>query len=263
MVSMANPDFESLRHQFTGHWQAIEQATPDERRVLVIELAKALADWEAGQTEPLARLPDLQRSGHWSALGTLVATESNRIAARLGEEKQTLRARLTGNAAAIAASEAALAALAPEVEGLDAELAATAAPIADLAAREAALRERLSTLQRLRTLEAELTQARDELTALAERLRRVEDPTDLLGVLGPMHEQIVAFYDAWRRAGGEIVEALLGAGADALLPPPAPDLLAVPERLSALDRELRAIDQVLAARIRARDDLDQTLKARV
>jgi hypothetical protein len=263
MVSMANPDFESLRHQFTGHWQAIEQAAPEERRVLVIELAKALADWEAAQTEPLARLPDLQRSGHWSALGTLVAAESNRIAARLGDEKQALRVRLTENAAAIKASESALTVLALEVECLDAELAATATQLADLAARKAALRERLSALQRLRALEVELVQARDELIVLADHLRRGEDPTDLLGVLGRMHEQIVAFYDAWRLAGREIIEALLGAGTDAMLPPPTPDLLAVPERLSALDRELRAIDQVLAARIRAQDDLDQTLKARV
>ena len=260
---MANPDFESLRHQFTGHWQAIEQAAPDERRVLVIELAKVLADWESAQTEPLARLADRQRSVHWSALGPLVAAESNRIAARLGEEKQAQRARLTENAAAIEACEAGLAVLTPEVESLDAELAATAAQLADLADREAALRERLSALQRLRALEAELAQARDELTTLAERLQRGEDPTGLLGSLGGVHERIIDFYDAWRVAGGEIADALLGPGADAMQLPAAPDLLAVPERLSALNRELRAIDQVLAARLRAQDELDQTLKTRV
>jgi hypothetical protein len=78
-----------------------------------------------------------------------------------------------------------------------------------------------------------------------------------------VHERIIDFYDAWRVAGGEIADALLGPGADAMQLPAAPDLLAVPERLSALNRELRAIDQVLAARLRAQDDLDQTLKARV
>lgn len=260
---MTQPDFATLRLQFTGHWQAIEQAAPDERRVLVIELAKALADWEAGQTEPLARLPDLQRSGHWSALGTLAAAESNRIATRLGEEKQALRARLGDTAAAIETAETGLAALRPEVESLDAELTATAAQLADLTARESALRERLVALQRLRTLEAELAQAREEVSTLAERLQHGDDPTGMLGALGQVHRQIVAFYDAWRRASGEIAEALLGTGADAMQVPSAPDLLAVPERLTVLDRELRAIDQVLAARIRAQDDLDQSHKARV
>ncbi|AUB80577.1 hypothetical protein [Candidatus Thiodictyon syntrophicum] len=260
---MANRDFDLLRHQFTGHWQAIEQAAPHERRVLVIELAKALADWEAGQSEPLPRLPDLQRSGHWGALGTLAAAESSRIAARLGAEKQALRTRLADTAAAIAAAETGLAALMPEVDGLDADLAATAAQLADLTARESALRERLSALQRLRALESELAPARDELTALAEGFLRDEDPTGMLGALGRVHRQLVAFYDAWRLASVEIADALLGTGADAMQVPPAPDLLAVPERLAALDRELRAIDQALAGRIRAQDALDQTLKARV
>lgn len=260
---MTSPDFESLRHQFAGHWQAIEQAAPHERRILIVELAKVLADWECNQTEPLARLPDLQRSGHWSALGTLAATESNRIAGRLGDEKQALRARLTETAGVIAATEASLAALAPEVESLETALATNAARLPELAARETAVRERLSALQRLHALETELAQARDALSVVAGRLPPGEDPSGLLAALGSVQRRIVAFYDAWRVAGGEIADAMLASGADAIQPPPPPDLLAVPERLSALDRELRAIDQVLAARVSTRDDLDQTLKGRI
>lgn len=259
---MANPDFQTLQHQFIGHWQAIEQADPTERRLLVIELAKALAEWEAAQTGPLDRFQDLRRSGHWSALAQAAAAQSQQIAERLGEEKPALRRRLQETAAGIAAAESRLTALTPEVESAHAELAVGEADLAALAQREAALLRQLDAWQRLRGLQSRLEEARADLAGLTDRLQRGGDPTGVLGEIAGLWGLVTGYYDAWLLANRDIADQLLDAPAPGLATA-SPEVLAVPDRLRALDRELKAIDGLLAGQLQQQDALDQTLKSRV
>lgn len=256
---MTQPDFVTLSPQFAAQWQDIEKADPSQRRVLVSELIRALADWEARRTDPLARLPALQRAAHWSAVADMAAAEAGRIAAGLGAEKAALHARLTDSAAAINAARADLAALTAEVGALDSELAVADTSVEALGARADDLRARLHTLQRLRELAAALARQRAEIAVLTAEHKDVTDPGGLLAALAQVHKILADFYAAWQQASADLAAALGTEVGD--LPPPDADLLALPERLLALDRELGAIDQVLTARVCAQDAEDQARRA--
>ena len=285
---MANTDFHALHHQVLDQWQAIEQADPAARRVLMVELAKVLAEWEAAQDEPLAKVQDLTRTGHWHSLAQAAAAEARRQVERLGEEKPALRQRLTNVATLIGNTQGEIQALTLAVEALRQELALTETTLAELEEREAVLRRQLDACHRLRELESEVTAVRTELGLLAETLQRGDDPADVLTRLASLREVVVGYYTAYLQAsrdiagqlaGGDVADvpppepassagpapsALHAASATAASPaPPAPAILEIPSRLLALDRELKAIDQVLADQLRIQDAVDLETKARV
>lgn len=285
---MANTDFHALHHQVLDQWQAIEQADPAARRVLMVELAKVLAEWEAAQDEPLAKVQDLTRTGHWHSLAQAAAAEARRQVERLGEEKPALRQRLTDVATLIGNTQGEIQALTLAVEALRQELALTETTLAELEEREAVLRRQLDACHRLRELESEVTAVRTELGLLAETLQRGDDPADVLTRLASLREVVVGYYTAYLQAsrdiagqlaGGDVADvpppepassagpapsALHAASATAASPaPPAPAILEIPSRLLALDRELKAIDQVLADQLRIQDAVDLETKARV
>lgn len=259
---MANTDFQALRYQFMGHWQAIEQAEPAERRVLLVELAKALAEWEAEQDEPLGKVQELKRTGHWSALAQVAAAQSQGIAERLGDEKQALRQRLQESSARIDANTAQVQALQQDIDTIGAELSLSQAHLDELAHREAALRQQIQALERLQQLQPEVDRAQAEFAALAATLRQGEEPGEVLAGLASLREVLTAHYDAYLLASRSIADQLRMDGSDTLHAPPSPEALAVPERLLALDRELKAIDQVLAVQLQQQDRLDRETMAR-
>lgn len=288
---MANTDFQALHHQVLDQWQAIEQADPAERRVLMVELAKVLAEWEAAQDEPLAKVQDLTRTGHWHSLAQAAAAEANRQVERLGEEKPALRQRLTEVATLIGNTQGEIQALTPAVEALRQELALTEASLADLEEREAVLRRQLATCRQLGELESEVMAVRTELGLLADTLQRGDDPAEVLARLASLREVVVGYYRAYLQASRDIAGQLAGGDVADVPPPepassagpppsvlhaasaasiasatavsPAPGILEIPNRLLALDRELKAIDQVLADQLRLQDAVDLETKARV
>lgn len=291
---MAYTDFHALHHQVLDQWQAIGQADPAAGRVLMVELAKVLAEWEAAQDEPLAKVQDLTRTGHWHSLAQAAAAEARRQVERLGEEKPALRQRLTDVATLIGNTQGEIQALTPAVEALRQELALTEATLADLEEREAGLRRQLATCRQLGELEAEIAAVRDELGLLAETLQRGDDPAEVLTRLASLREVVVGYYTAYLQASRDIAGQLAG-GDVADAPPaepasstgpapsalhaasaasiasiasstaasPAPGIFEIPNRLLALDRELKAIDQVLADQLRLQDAVDRETKARV
>jgi chromosome segregation ATPase len=259
---MAQTDFQALRYQFMGHWQAIEQAEPAERRVLLVELAKALAEWEAGQDEPLGKVQELKRTGHWSALAQVAAAQTQGIAERLGEEKQALRNRLLDSRTLIESSENQAQAVKQEIESISAELALGEARLAELTQQDAEQRQQLDAIRRLRDLQPEVERAKMEFTALVERLRQGEEPGDVLAGLVSLREVLATHYAAYLAASRRLSDQLLTAGSDALHALPTPEALAVPERLLVLDQELKAIDQLLAGQLQQQDVLDRETMAR-
>ena len=285
---MANADFHALHHQVLDQWQAIEQADPAERRVLMVELAKVLAEWEAAQDEPLAKVQDLTRTGHWHSLAQAAAAEARRQVERLGEEKPALRQRLTEVATQIGNTQGEILALTPALEALRQDLALTEATLADLEEREAVLRRQLATCRQLGELESEIAAVRTELGLLADTLQRGDDPAEVLARLASLRGVVVGYYSAYLQASRDIAGQL--AGGDAADAPPAepalstepassalhaasiasataasftPGILEIPNRLLALDRELKAIDQILADQLRLQDAVDRETKARV
>lgn len=259
---MAQKDFQALRYQFMGHWQAIEQAEPAERRVLLVELAKALAEWEAEQVEPLDKIQDLKRTGHWSALAQVAGAQAQVIADRLGAEKQALRQRLEQGCQLITQHQQQCQTLQEEVESLGQELSPEGTTLEELMQREASLRQQLAALQRLHDLQPEVDRAKAQSAALIERMRQGDEPGDILAALCPLHELLATHYDAYLVASRAISDQLLNTAADPLRAPPAPEALAIPGRLLALDQELKAIDQVLAGQLRQQDEHDQAAMAR-
>lgn len=270
---MGTADFATLQHQFLDQWQAIEQADPAERRVLIIELAKALAEWEAAQEAPLDRGQDLTRTGHWSSVAQVAAAEARRLAERLGEAKPALRQRLDGVGQQIATTEGELQALTPEVEALFQELALAEASLVELEGRLAALHRQRDACQRLGELQAEVAAAKAELDLLGDTLRRGDEPSEVLARLASLRDVVASYYAAYLQASRDIAAQL--AGGDSVDAPTAgasfvasasasvSAILDVPDRLLSLDRELKAIDQVLAEHLRSQDAVDLEIKARV
>ncbi|NCA71502.1 MAG: hypothetical protein EOM91_15710 [Sphingobacteriia bacterium] len=255
-------DFQTLQHQFLDQWAEIQQAQPAERRILAVELAKALAEWEAAQAEPLEKLLNLKRSAQWSALAQTAAAASAGIAARLGEEKQTLRDRLQDTQARIRDAESQLQALTPQVEEIGAELAVSEASLEDLTQRETALRRQLDACLRLRELQSKVTGIKTELGLLGDRLQAGKDPVEVLSRFAGMRDALVEYYDAYIGATRDISGHLLNEAAWSAAPPTR-EVLEIPSRLLHLDRELKDIDQTLAGHLAQQEALDLKTKARV
>lgn len=255
-------EFQTLRHQFLDQWSQIEQADPAQRRILVVELAKALADWEAAQAEPIEKRVDLKRTAHWSALAQTAAAASGEIAARLGAEKQALGDRLRETQARIHDTESQLQTLTPQVEEISAELALSEASLQDLTQREKALRQRLDACLSLRDLQSEVAGINTELGLLGDRLQAGQDPTEALSRLAGMRDSLVGYYDAYLSATRDISSQLSDDAAGSTAPPP-PAVLEVPSRLLDLDRALKDIDQTLARHLDQQEAMDLEIKARV
>ncbi|CRI67785.1 hypothetical protein THIOKS1810003 [Thiocapsa sp. KS1] len=255
-------DFQTLRYQFLNQWSQIEQADPADRRILVVELAKALADWEAAQAEPLEKLVNLKRNAHWSALAQTAAAASGEIAERLGEEKQTLRDRLRETQARIQDAESQLQTLTPRVEEISAELALSESSLVDLTQRETALRQQLDACLRLSDLQSKVTGIKTELGLLGDRLRAGQDPAEVLSRLAGMRDTLGEYYDAYLSATRDISSQLSDDAAWSAAPP-TPEVLDVPSRLLDLDRALKDIDRTLAGHQARQEALDLEIKARV
>jgi cell division protein FtsB len=261
----SNMEFDALRHQFSGHWQAIEQADPALRRVLVAELGKILLEWEAAQGTPLEGAQSLRRIGYWSSLATLVAEQSGRIVEQIGQDKQALTIRLNETAQRIKTAKEHGAALETDIKLLADELALEQGELERIDARIAELERQRESLRVLSGLREELDQARSSLGRLAEQLEQGEDPVGVLediSRLVALREALISHYRAYLDASGRIVECLR-------LPDPAsvqgvssPELEQVPRRLCALDQELKAIDDILARQLSTQDKHDRIVESR-
>ncbi len=258
---MGSVDFQSLQPQLHDQLRAIELAEPSERRVLMIELAKVLAAWEATRNEPLTWTEELARTGHWSDLALAAGAESRRLAVRLGEAKPALCRRLQEVGLLIEAAEVELQPLTSEVEALRDKLSLSDAHLADLIAREVALRQQLEAAQRLQALQSEVAEAQAKLGLLGDTLQRGDKPSEILAGLASLRDAVLGYYGAYLEATRNISDQLTGDGEVTATPSNA--LLEIPARLLALDRELESIDDVLSGHLRRQEALDLEIKARV
>lgn len=257
--------FETLFRQFSSLWEAIQQADAAPRRVLVAELAKVLLEWESAQTTPLEAMPMLRRTGYWTTIATLTASQCEQIADQLGQTKPTLTARLEATQTRITEHQTRLTALAADIEalGVATNLAAT-----DLnTVQEAITRHQdlLDQLHVLETLQAELTQALPIAATLELRLEQGEAPSRIMGEWNDLmflREKLLEHYRTCYEVSRTIAENLLEPLPDDVAAPPSPELQGLPQRLEALEQELEAIDGVLAARLKVQDEVDELARKR-
>lgn len=257
--------FETLLQQFSGLWEAVLQADVAQRRVLVAELAKVLLEWEAAQTTPLDPLPMLRRTGYWSTIATVTASQCEQIGDQLGEAKPTLTARLETTRTHIAEHQTRLTALTADIEALAAAINLAAADldtVQEAITHHQNLLEHLQTLQRLHT---DLMQALPAATTLELRLEQGEPPSRIMGewtdLIG-LREKLLAHYRVCCDASRTIAENLLTPLPDRVTTTPSAELEALPQRLEALEQELDAIDGVLTSHLRVLDAQDQVARER-
>jgi len=256
---MTASDFATLRQQFIDQWEGIEQAGPAERRILAAELARLLLDWEVQQDATLDKQPGLMRAAHWARIGELATGQADRLAADLDAKKASLRARLDEIRKRITAEQAQAAALRDEIKTLSEQLDLDEQTLPDLEQAQAALRGQIEALETLRALRTEVEQARAQVGALAERLEIGDDPSGVIAALAALAPKLRDYYNAYIHADAEIA-AQLAAGTWETEPPP--EVLGTPERLHALQRELEAIDRLLAEQLQRQDAADVQIRAR-
>lgn len=173
-------DYRTIAHQVTGQVQAIEQASGTAQRLLALELAHSLSQWEAAQSEALTDQDHLLRAAHLANLAQLVANEAAAITAHLSEKKAALRKGLQDNAEQLRVKQGELAALRDEVDSMSKELSVTASCLAELAAREAEWREQRDACEQLRDYQARCATVQAELADLRTAL---QDGCNLLSAL--------------------------------------------------------------------------------
>jgi hypothetical protein len=256
---MTASDFVTLRQQFIDQWEGIEQAGPTERRVLAVELARLLLDWEVQQDAKLDKQPGLMRAAHWAQIGELATGQVGRVAVDLDAKKASLRARLDEIRGRIDTQQTQIAALRDEIKTLSEQLDLEQQTLPDLEQAQAALRGQIEALKTLRALRAEVEQARAQTGVLAERLEHGNDPSGVIADLAALAPKLLDYYNAHIRADAEIA-VHLAAGTWEVEPPP--EVLGIPERLSALQRELETIDRLLAEQLQRQDAADVEIRAR-
>ncbi len=259
---MTTVDFQTLHPQIVGQWQAIEQASTTERRLLVLELTQVLAEWEAAQEGSLENIQNLRLMGHWRALGDIVGARLQAILVQLGENKPVLRERLMKVGSEVGAAEAELQSLNTEVEALSAELAAGEARLTALRQAQDVLRQQLESLHRLRQLEMEVEQTKAGVDELKAQLQSGYDPGGALTQLVTLSKMLLGYYQAYLAADRDIAHHLLSSEPNNSQSPTLSRMLQVPERLMALERDLKDIDRVLAERLQEQDAWDREVKAR-
>jgi chromosome segregation ATPase len=255
---MSADDFTTLRQQFIDQWEGIEQAAPAERRVLAAELARLLLDWEVRQDAPLDKQPALMRAAHWAHIGELATAQAARLTAELDAKKASLRARLDEIRDRIETGQAETAALRDEVKSLADQLAIDEQALPELEQTQAALRDQLAALDTIRTLRAEIEQARARVGALADRLDTGDDPSGIIAELAALAPKLRDYYDAHIRADAEIAGRLADGATEA---EDAREILSIPERLAGLDRELGVIDRQLANQLQRQDAADARISS--
>ncbi len=257
--------FETLFQQFNGLWEAVQQAEAAQRRVLVAELAKVLLEWEAAQTTPLDPLPMLRRTGYWSTIATVTASQCEQIGDQLGEAKPTLTARLETTRTHIAEHQTRLTTLTADIEALAAAINLAAADLDTVQEAITHHQNLLEHLQTLQDLHTELMQALPAATTLELRLEQGEPPSRIMGewtdLIG-LREKLLAHYRTCCDASRTIAENLLTPLPDHVTTTPSAELEALPQRLEALEQELGAIDGVLTSYLRVLDVQDQVARER-
>lgn len=258
---MATADFRSLCQQFSGQWNVIQQAPSAERRILVAELAKALAEWEAAQTDPLDKIQSLQRVAHWGALASLAAEQIQHIIDQLGQTKPTLQIRLQETYEQIMGGQSRLEKMRDEVEAVCAVLRIAEQELGDLKEKELCFERQLESLHILSRLQDAVDHMKVSVAELEGQLMRGEDPAGLLAEVTSLYDTLLGHYKNYVASNQEIAANMLVM--DEHHPVLTSEIGGVPERLVALDQELKKIDQILAEQLQRQDVRDQEIKTRI
>lgn len=253
-------DYQRIAHQVTGQVQAIERADASEQRLLALELAHILAQWEAAQTETLLDQDGLLRAAHLANLAQTTAQQAAAMVTRLSEKKAKLRQTLQDNAEQLRQRQTELESLRVEVERLSQELSVQESCLSELAAREAELHKQQAACEQLRGYQSRHQRIQTELAELRAALHH-QDPAPLLQQLAELQHSLLSDYQAYLLASQDITTQMHDTQAGSL--PPGPELLNIPERLIRLDAELKAIDQILAEHLRQQDAQDAEVRTRV
>jgi chromosome segregation ATPase len=263
---MPSQTFDALKYQFNDQWDTICKANQPDRRVLMVQLAEVLANWEQQQSEPLDKIQTLKRMGHWKAIAENSAAQLEQIIATLDENKTGLRDKLhmlkkqlDEHLQHLTIQENETRQLEEHLEPLKSQVGVNNASEAALAQKNDHLKQQLETLKKLSSLQHEIKQANGTLTLLEESLQQGRDPSGLLDVLKRLftqREQLLAYYQSYVTANQNIQKNLAPLGHNPRLGK-IEDLLT---RLSNMDRELKEIDQALAEQLSAQNDSDQDMK---
>lgn len=255
--------FQDLRFQFENQWQAINQASGAERRVLVSELAMLLANWETSQTDTLDKMQTLTRIGHWKAIATTGATECDRIIGQLESNKAALRDKLAILKEQIDDGAQHYANILNELKELSAKTEAGDTQLEKLLQLQENTKAQLLALNAIAELKADMESAKTALESYEEHIRQGRDPTgaaETIGRLLALKEQLLAYYQHYAQSNEAIQQNLSILAKEDSVHREAKARLAQLEKIGS---ELKEIDRSLAQQLAALDSSDLTIGSRL